>query len=179
MVEVIIVIGIIGLLTAIALPTISKWVPNYRLKEAARNLYSDFQQIRIFAVKENKNWAIVFDVTNNCYYLCSDSGADNDWSGINDNIGTGDNTIFQTINLTSYKNGIKFGHGNAPQDVPGGAFPDGDVSYASDVVIFNPQGTGTAGYVYLDHQENSITYAVGTLISGSIQLKKWMGTNWN
>lgn len=180
LVEVIIVLLIIGVMMAIALPNISKWIPNYRLKEAARDLYSNFQQVRILAVKENKNWAIVFDVTNDRYYLCSDSGADDDWSGTDDNIGTGDNAIFQTIDLVNYKNGIKFGHGNATQSAtsPPGAFPADNVSYASDVVIFNPNGTGTAGYVYLDHEDNTTTYVVGTLTSGSIQLKKWKSIIW-
>lgn len=178
MVEVIIVLVMIGVMSAIAIPGIMKWLPDYRLKSAARDLYSNFQQIRIFALKENKEWAIVFDVTNNRYYLCSDDGADNDWSGTNDNIGTGDNTIYQTVDLQTYKSGIKFAHGEATLDVSGAVHPGDDVTYAGDVVVFNSRGTGSAGYAYLDHQENSTSYVVGTLTSGSIQLKKWKATTW-
>lgn len=178
LVEVIIVVAMIGILSAIAIPNMITWVPNYKLKSAARDLYSIMQKARFDAVKENRDGAIVFDVVNNRYYICSSPGGDNNWSGANDNTGGGDNTIDQTIVLTNYKSGIKFGHGNATKDVPGGAFPLGDVSYASAVVTFNSQGTGTAGYVYLDHQENSTTYAVGSQSSGVIMLRKWMGTSW-
>lgn len=180
LVEVIMVVGMIGILSAIAIPNIITWIPNYKLKSAARDLYSSMQKARLAAVKENRDGAIVFDVVNNRYYICSSPGGDNNWSGANDNTGGGDNTIDQTIDLTNYKSGIKFGHGNATKDLPepGVAFPSGDVSYASAVVIFNSQGTGTAGYVYLDHQENSTTYAVGSQLSGVIVLRKWMGTSW-
>ena len=39
LIELIIVIGMISLLTSIAIPAVMKWLPNYRLKAAVRDLY--------------------------------------------------------------------------------------------------------------------------------------------
>jgi len=178
LVEVMIVVAIIGILAAITVPNFSIWIADYRLRGAARDLYSNMQKAKLAAVKENRNGAIVFDVLNGRYYICSKPGVDGTWSGTNDKTGDGDNTIDQTVHLINYKSGVKYGHGNATKGVPGGVFPGDDVSYASNVVIFNPKGTGTAGYVYLQHQENSKTYAVGSQSSGVVVLRKWMGATW-
>ena len=51
--EVIIVVAVIGIMAAIAVPSISRWLPNYRLKGAARNLYSNMQKAKGAAVKTN------------------------------------------------------------------------------------------------------------------------------
>jgi hypothetical protein len=45
------------------------------------------------------------------------------------------------------------------------------------VAVFNPRGTGSAGYVYLQNEKNT-TYAVGTRSSGVILLRKWRGSEW-
>ena len=50
-----------GILTAIAYPTISKWVPNYRLKAATQILYANFQKAKMHAVKTNNE--VIFDFT--------------------------------------------------------------------------------------------------------------------
>jgi len=160
MVELMIVIAVIAILTAIAVPNIINSLPNYRLKAAARDLYSNMQQAKMKAIKENKDWAIVFDSANNRYYICSDKGADNSWSA------TGDNSITTTINLLNYKNGIGYGHGSATSAV-GSSFESDNITYNSNVVVFNPRGSSNAGYVYIDHQTHTATFAVGTVSSAS------------
>lgn len=164
--EVIVVVAIIGILSAIATPTIIAWVPNYRLKSAARDVYSILQKARSIAVKSNRDTAVVFDVANNRYSLCDDwlAGAC---------VGTS-----QTIDLSNSGSGIKFGHGNATAAVPGGAFPANNVSYNTSTAVFNSRGLGNAGNVYLDHQSNTNTYAIGSLTSGAIRILKWQGGSW-
>ena len=53
--EVMIVVAIIGILSAIAVPSFLTWVPNIRLKAAARNLYSNMQKVKTEAIKRNEN----------------------------------------------------------------------------------------------------------------------------
>ncbi|SHO45696.1 Type IV pilin N-term methylation site GFxxxE [Desulfopila aestuarii DSM 18488] len=58
--ELMIVIAIIGVLSAIAFAGLSKWLPNYRLKSAAQELYSSLNRAKAMAVKENRNVGIEF-----------------------------------------------------------------------------------------------------------------------
>lgn len=58
--EVIIVVTIIGVMAAIAIPAISSWLPNYRLKSAARDLYSNMQKAKSEAVKTNTTVTMTF-----------------------------------------------------------------------------------------------------------------------
>jgi len=58
--EVIIVVAIIGIMAAIAIPAISTWLPNYRLKSEARVVYSHLQRAKSEAVKRNTNVAMDF-----------------------------------------------------------------------------------------------------------------------
>ncbi len=59
-VELVIVVGLIGVITAIAVPNFSVWLPNYRLKAATQDLYSNLQKAKLAAVKRNTNTVISF-----------------------------------------------------------------------------------------------------------------------
>ncbi len=60
LIEVLIVIAMIGILSAIAIPNYINWLPNYRLKGAARDLYSNMQKVKLEAVKRNTDVGIAF-----------------------------------------------------------------------------------------------------------------------
>jgi Tfp pilus assembly protein FimT len=149
------------------------WLANYRLRGAARDLSMNMQKIRLNAIKSNKAWAIVFDTSRNCYYICSDPCYDNKWSSINDNI------IEQTIMLSGYKSGIAYGNGSASRNVSGdGAIPSDSVSFNANVLVFNSNGAASgSGYCYISNDHNEV-YAVGALASGAIRLRKWDGAVW-
>ena len=61
LIEVIIVVAVIGIMTAIVIPSISSWLPNYRLKNAARALYGAAMKAKGEAVKRNVNCALSFN----------------------------------------------------------------------------------------------------------------------
>ena len=52
-VELIVTMAILGLLAAIAIPAFASWLPNYRLKSAARDVVSNFQRAKLEAVRRN------------------------------------------------------------------------------------------------------------------------------
>jgi len=176
--ELLTVVAIIGVMAGLAIASGIEWLPKHRLKSATNGLFSNMQRAKMAAIKENSDWAIVFDtsVTPGRYFVCSDDGPDSTWDG--GPILGGDDTVDRTIILADYGSGVDYGHGSATDDIPAGSSPIGDdISYNFDQVIFNPVGTGTAGYVYLDNNQND-TYGVGTLSSGVIRSRRWSGT-WN
>ncbi|MCI5120523.1 MAG: prepilin-type N-terminal cleavage/methylation domain-containing protein [Candidatus Electrothrix sp. AUS4] len=59
--EVMIVVAIFGILSAIALPNFIRSLPEKRLKNATRNLYADLQKARLQAVKENGSVTVTFN----------------------------------------------------------------------------------------------------------------------
>jgi type IV fimbrial biogenesis protein FimT len=53
LIELMVVVALIGILAAVAVPSIMAWLPNMRLKTAARDLYSNIQRAKEEAVKRN------------------------------------------------------------------------------------------------------------------------------
>ena len=172
LIELIVVIAIMGIAAAIAIPGFSRWLPDSRLKSATRDVYSSMQLAKLGAIKANADWAIVFNAGSNSYRVCSDDGGDGDWTD-------GDEADEKTVNLTDYGSGVGYGPGSATDDIPNnGAPPAANITYGSDVAVFNSRGTCNAGYVYLENNKNTTTYGVGTRSSGIIRLLKWDGASW-
>jgi len=61
--ELMVTIGVFAILAGIAIPAFSGWLPKYRLKSAARELYSDFQLAKITAIRSSVRCAIRFNHT--------------------------------------------------------------------------------------------------------------------
>ena len=80
LIELMIAIAIIGILTAIAVPNIISWLPNYRLKAAANDLRSNMQKAKLEAVKRNCNATVTFNlpVEGNNYDCVNYIDSDND-----------------------------------------------------------------------------------------------------
>lgn len=58
--ELMVTVGIIGLLAAIGIPSVLNYLPNIRLRTAARELYADMQMAKLAAVKTNKVVSMAF-----------------------------------------------------------------------------------------------------------------------
>jgi Tfp pilus assembly protein FimT len=171
LIEIFLALVILAVLAAAAIPAFSVWLPNYRLKNAARDLYSNLQLAKMGAVSKNRDHAVIFDNISSPgrYFIAADPGDNGVWEGP-----TSDDSIEKIVVLAEYK-GVRYGHGNASSPL-GSTFDDG-VSYNHNTVVFNPRGTCTAGYVYFQNEKNA-AYAVGTWSSGVILLRKWTGSKW-
>jgi len=169
LIELLVTMVVLSIAAAITIPVYARWLPDYRLRAAARDMYSNMRLATRGAMRDNSDWAIVFDTGANRYLVCSDKGTDNSWSG------TADNTIEKTVVLTDYESGVKYGHGVATKSAttPPDALYADDVSYRYNVAVFNSRGTGSGGYVYLENDEGTTAYAVGTRSTGIILLCKW------
>ena len=171
-VELVVVLTIIVLLAAITVPAATVWLPNYYLRKAAMDIFSNIQYAKTEAVRLDSPYAVVFDPGNDSFSLVSGPGA----NGI---FGTGnDDDVVHTINLSGYGKNIAFGTGNATVNFDDGdtAFPGGAVSFTNNAVVFDSRGMCNSGSVYLQNPDRA--YAVGTLMSGVLRIASWGGGTW-
>jgi prepilin-type N-terminal cleavage/methylation domain len=69
LIELIIVMGIMGILATIAAPHFQNYIGNQNLKTAARGITSDFFATREKALSENVKYRITFDQASNSYTI--------------------------------------------------------------------------------------------------------------
>ncbi|MDY6790179.1 MAG: GspH/FimT family pseudopilin [Thermodesulfobacteriota bacterium] len=73
--EVMVVVGIIGITAAIAIPNIISHLPKHRLNSGARDVYSAMQYARLMAIKEKTPVSINFNTGGDTFTVFSDSNA--------------------------------------------------------------------------------------------------------
>jgi len=61
LIELLVIFVIVGILVTVAIPGFSNLLPNYRLRNALRDLYSNFQLAKTTAVRKNSNCAVTFN----------------------------------------------------------------------------------------------------------------------
>ena len=174
LIELLVTVVILSILLGFAIPGFSRWLPNYRLRGAARDLYANLQLAKSGAIKERAEWAVRFVSATNSYEVWS-SGNNRAWDGYT----TPDDTLVKTVILPDYGSGLKFGAGSATSAVPeagGGTI----TAVPATPIVLNSRGltaNNTAVFAYMTNNKNT-PYAVGTLASGVVILRKWNGTAW-
>lgn len=158
--ELAVTIFIIGILASISIPVFSTLIPDYKLRNAAQELYSDMHLAKMNAIKEQTKYKIVFLTGINSSYILKKANG----------------SVEKTATLSSPDSGGKicFGCGKATKNATksGGTPPPDGVSYNNNSVTFNPRGMGSSGYAYIENSKGT-SYAIGTLSSGVIFFKKW------
>jgi type II secretory pathway pseudopilin PulG len=67
-VEIIVVVGIIAIMAAVALPAIGRYFRNYQIRNAAREVAAEIQTARTKAIMKNVNWGVLFVTLSNSTY---------------------------------------------------------------------------------------------------------------
>jgi type IV fimbrial biogenesis protein FimT len=98
LVEVIIVMAIIGIVSAIAIPSISTWSSNSRLKSASNELASTLQLARLTAIGNAANCVLSYNSGTKNYSVFIDNGAGGGTAG--NGVRDGAEPIIKTINMT-------------------------------------------------------------------------------
>ncbi|MCI5149865.1 MAG: prepilin-type N-terminal cleavage/methylation domain-containing protein [Candidatus Electrothrix sp. MAN1_4] len=164
-VELMVVIALVGILSAISLPNFLRNLPEKRLKNAARNLYVDLQKARLLAVKENTNVTFTFDTAAGQYSF------------------TEGGTV-RTESLTDY-GAVKYGCGvtvtttnswRASTDDPDDSIPTSGVT---DDIIFTNLGVANTEDIYLQsNNDQTVCYAVTVSMLGSVKILRYNGSTW-
>ena len=182
LIELLVTISILGIMASIAIPSFSRWYPNYRLRSAATDIHSSMHLAKLQAVKDNGECAVVFDSGNEKYEVIS-GGADKDYST------AGDNVTIKTVDFLDYDDNGSVGYGRSTGSTPLDADRgfDNNITFSNsgdgaDIVVFNSRGMingqpNSAGEVYVRNSSDT-SYVVGVSAGASILLRKWMGGTW-
>ena len=95
LIEVMVTIGIIAIISAIAIPNYISWLPKHRMGGATRDVYSAMQYARIRAVKEKTNVVINFNAGADSYRIFIDDGRGGGTA--NDNTQNGAEPTIKTV----------------------------------------------------------------------------------
>jgi len=152
LVELLVAIAIVGILAGIATPNLIAWLPNFKLRSAARDVYSNFQKAKLTAIKQHCLCTITFRQpvggTTYDYVVFIDSDNDMEYDD-------GERTIAQIL-LSGY-NGIRF---DTSQDGDGLTFNnlnnDGlpATAFRTNGLPRNNAGGFGSGRVYLINTRN-------------------------
>ena len=77
LVELLVVIAIIGILAAIAAPSMTEFVRMNRIQNQTKRLYSDILNMRVMAMNTNRTHFMEFGLANNEYQVVEDTDGDN------------------------------------------------------------------------------------------------------
>lgn len=165
--ELLVVVGIIGILLAVATPNIIAWLPNLRLKSDARNLVSNLQKARLEAIKRNQCVGVKFTpvalpATRGGYAIFLDNGA-----GLNSCNGVRD------VDETSMPPGLPAGQLSVTMSQSVSLTSAALVGINPDSFSFSPKGvvhSSQYGTVQLQNT-NGLSYLVTVSAAGNIRLQ--------
>ena len=173
-IELMVVISLIAIISAIAYPPFLSMRARYRLKAVAREVFTVLQVNKMRAVKESSITAVIFNQASASYQVCFSRGA-SDWADPSDNICNDTIVLDPAVRMT---------RGNAPLRAPKDTLSYDDLTYSSGIAGFFQDGTGFEGnqtrisgarYVYISSLNSPEVYAIGTNRVGLVQLYVWTG----
>ena len=101
MTEVVVVLSLLGILTAIAIPSFISWLPRHRLQTSARQIYDDLNLAKIRAVRGNIDSCITFNIGNGNYTVFLDVNGDSTYTNGVDTLIKGPVTLENGVNITA------------------------------------------------------------------------------
>lgn len=201
LIELIMVITIIGILAAIGMPEISRFVADSRVRSSSTDLVQNMKLSRAMAIKENRQYLITFDTANQRYMMgfssndndlldlnldtfgvCKDTDGDRLPNDDSDANGDGVPDCVRVVNLSDYGGSIIFGYaqGTKPPKGPKNTeIPSSGVTFTGvpPTAEFDSDGSmDKLGSVYLQHVTTGYSYCVRiSNHAGTINMWRWDG----
>lgn len=91
LVELLVVVGILGILGGATGLFLLKYLPEHHLRSAASTLSQDMRTTQMGALRSAESWRMNFDIANDTYHIINNNGA-----------------TFKTVNLRNYGGEIRF-----------------------------------------------------------------------
>ena len=158
LVELLVVLGVLVILGAIALPTWMNWSRNARFREASQVALSALMQAKGRAINTNEKTQVAFTL---------DSSSANIGNTVETFRVTNDGSDPMLSNQ-AFAPGIEIKR-NSSCDID-----DGTVS-----INFSPDGTSGAGYICIyDGTTKKYRVGVGNSTTGRISAERWDGSSW-
>ena len=151
-VELMVSMSIIGLVSALSVPSLKSWSRNYNLQSAALDLYAHMHIAKMGAVKENRAWTLHFNPDGLSGYQVQNSAG----------------KTVKTVDFhAKYSGEIQY------------IDPTTTKTFDAPTIAFRPNGLSGIGYAYISNKSKSGYYRVGMLYAtGSIKIEKWNGAQW-
>jgi len=202
LIELLVAIAIVGILAVLVAPELGRFRSNYNARSCATDLIQYMRVARAMAIKENREYLIVFDTTaNNQRYLIGfDGNGDNDLVTVNfdtfgickdtdgdrlpnnDTAANGVPSCVRVVNLRDCGNNIIFGYtaGTTPPNGPNvSAIPASGVNFSGipPTAEFDSDGsTDKLGSVYFQQTIRGYSYCVRiSFNTGQMNMWKWDG----
>ena len=71
--ELTVALAVLGIMSAISIPSYFSWLPRHRLQTSVRQIYDDMNMARSMAVKNNTTAVAIFDISNDTYTIFLDT----------------------------------------------------------------------------------------------------------
>ena len=157
-VELLVVMAIVAILAAVAIPNIRSLIRFAELKRGTQSVYSVLYRARMEAIKSASNCNILFDKESRSFASVA-----------------GNTCVIPTETLPD---NISFGWGSSVTKTASGGTPlpaDGVAFPTNETAHFTYLGTVDAGTIYL-RNELGDTMAVTISSGGRIKTRRWVGT---
>lgn len=169
--EVMTVVAIIGVMSAVAVPPFLSWLSNKGIQSAARALYGNMKKAQSLAVKQNRNCAVTFNGTSGYTVYVDASTPWNPSAATNGNFlydsAAGERVIAQ-VSWSDYRN-VDL-DATDPPNFAANTAGDSTIAFRPNLIPADPSGGFANGSVVLKNS-NGKKATLAVSISGNISLK--------
>lgn len=203
LIELLVTIALVSLVASFGIPQLSQFGSNFKVKSAATDFMQNIKLARAMAIKENREYLIIFDTANNSYYIGFDGNNDGDLRDLkddtfgycndNDKDGRPDNDSLDSRGMPKcvkriyfsdeYGEEVRLDGPLLPQLPPNK--PDSKDTIEKSIALNGGSKTipiridGSVprnGKIYFQHAERGYTYCINlSNYAGKMDLFKWKG----